>query len=538
VTVLAAFESHAAARPHEPALFYYDEPFSYGRLDELADRFALGLQRLGVVSGERVAIALQNMPQFVVAMLATWKLGAIVVPINPAYRSRELAHIFRDAAVGTAVILDECLDEVSKAVEESAPPTLVLVGPTDWWPQDWPQEGDRSVTDLRHHTHRFDALVAEERIDARLRPVAPSETAMLTYTSGTTGSPKGAMNTHANVAFSSAAVREWFSLEPADRILAIAPLFHITGLVAYLTAALSVGAAVVLTFRFDPRVAIAVARRTKPTCTVAPITAFLALLQEPEVHDGALESLTKVASGGAPVPSATVERFVTTTGTYVHNAYGLTETTSVSLYVPLGTRSPVDRASGALSVGLPVPGTDVQIVSLESRQPVATGEVGEIVIRGPHVCAGYWRNPEASAEAIQDGWLRTGDVGVMDADGYFYVIDRFKDMINCAGYKVWPREVEDVIYEHPAVREAAVVGIPDEYRGESVAAFVVLRDEVELSSADIIEFTRDRLAPYKYPRQVTILPELPKTASGKVLRRALRDDVLDRAMDQRDEAQG
>jgi long-chain acyl-CoA synthetase len=345
--------------------------------------------------------------------------------------------------------------------------------------------------------------------------------AFLTYTSGTTGPPKGAMSTHANVVFTAVTYRDWIGIGSADVVLGVAPLFHITGLVGHIAVALLTGAPLVLMYRFDPALTLETAEAERATFTVGSITVFIALLNAPGADRSKLATLTKIYSGGAPIPPSTVTAFRDAFGHYIHNIYGLTETTSPSHAVPLHAEAPVDPVSGALSVGVPVYDTVVRIVGEDGRD-LPAGEVGELVTSGPQVVPGYWRKPAETANALPGGALHTGDVGYMDADGWFYLVDRKKDQINAGGYKIWPREVEDVLYEHPAVREAAVVGVPDEYRGETVKAFVSLKAGAGATPAEIIAFTRERLAAYKYPRQVAILDEIPKTVSGKVLRRELR----------------
>jgi long-chain acyl-CoA synthetase len=281
------------------------------------------------------------------------------------------------------------------------------------------------------------------------------------------------------------------------------------------------GASVVLTYRFDPAVAIEAIRDERVTFTVGSITVFIALMNAPEADRSALVTLTKIYSGGAPIPPSTPVAFQDVFGHYIHNIYGLTETTSPSHAVPLGGQAPVDKASGALSVGVPVYSTIVRIVDEEGRD-LPPGEIGELVTEGPQVVAGYWNKPEETARALPGGALHTGDVGYMDPAGWFYIVDRKKDQINVAGYKVWPREVEDVLYEHDAVREAAVVGVPDAYRGETVKAYVSLKAGAAATPEELAAHCKQRLAAYKYPRQVEIVAELPKTVTGKILRRELR----------------
>jgi long-chain acyl-CoA synthetase len=461
-----------------------DARVSVREADALAAAFAAGLSRRGIGRGDRVAIRLQNVPEFVYGLLGCWKLGAIAVMCSPLLRAAELDFELRDSGAAL-LIADEPLHV--PAVDAAAL--------------------------LREH--------AGERPGAV--PVQPGDVAALTYTSGTTGPPKGAMNTHANVVHGARAYRDFAELTPDDVVLGMAPLFHITGLVAHVAAAVLVPMPLVLGGRFDAAAAGALIERHRTTFTVAAITAFTALLNAPGEHD--LSSMTKAYSGGAPVSAASARAWERRSGSPLRVAYGLTETTSPAHLVPLALRPPVDQGTGALSIGIPVTATDVRIVDAEGAA-VGVGETGEIAIRGPQVVPGYWAahppRPDATLSTTADGYMRTGDVGLMDAEGWFYIVDRLKDQINASGFKVWPREVEDVLYGHPAVREVAVVGVPDEYRGETVKAFVSLKPGAAIEPGELIAYARERLAAYKYPRLVELIDELPKTASGKVLRRELR----------------
>ncbi|MDQ1238988.1 MAG: long-chain acyl-CoA synthetase, partial [Thermodesulfobacteriota bacterium] len=304
-----------------------------------------------------------------------------------------------------------------------------------------------------------------------------------------------------------------------------APLFHVTGEVAHAAIAALAGIPLVLSYRFDAGETLRLMERWRVTMTVAAITVYIAWMNNPDVRDRNLSNFVKAYSGGAPVSGALVDQFMELTGSYLHNVYGMTETNSPSHIVPLGKRATIDPDSGALSVGVPVPSSFSRICDLENRdRELPPGEVGEIVNRGPMIIPGYWQRPEDTKNAIEDGWLYTGDVGKMDTDGWFYVVDRKKDLINVSGFKVWPRDVEDVIYQHPSVKEAAVIGVPDEYRGETVKAYVALKSGLEdsLKAEELIAFCKSRMAAYKYPRLVEFVSEIPKTLTGKFLRRALR----------------
>jgi long-chain acyl-CoA synthetase len=479
-SALAMFAATVRRSPDAPAIHYGDATLTHRELDERADACATALVARGVARGDRVALYLQNVPEFVIATLGAWKAGAIVVPINPMFKEREVRTLVEDCT-----------------------PTLLI--------------GESELAEYTR-THR-----GQPSPDPGLRP---DDIAFLTYTSGTTGPPKGAMNTHGNVVFSSQTYREWVGVTADDVILGVAPLFHITGLIAHIGVTLLTGASLVLSYRFDADVALELIERHGATFTTGAITVFIALMNAAGERD--TSTLRTIVSGGAPIPPATVDAFERRFGVYIHNIYGLTETTSPSHCVPIGTRAPVDANSGALSVGVPVYGTVVRVVD-EQGDELPAGEIGELVTSGPQVVPGYWGKPEESAHAIPGGRLHTGDVGFMDPDGWFYVVDRKKDQINASGFKVWPREVEDVLYEHPAVREAAVIGVPDAYRGETVKAFVSLRPGECADADELIAFCRERMAAYKYPRLVEFVDELPKTASGKVLRRVLRDHSTERS---------
>jgi long-chain acyl-CoA synthetase len=527
-TMLDAFAATVRRLPARPAILYFDRAISFRELDELTDALAAALQARGFAPGDRLAVYLQNVPQFTVAMLATWKAGGIMVSVNPMLKHKEVTALLADSGATVLVTLESLWDEVARDVVGGVDvATVITTSELDFLDEpprllaDSARRRDPDVLDL---LELADAHRGERPSRAAL---GASDTAFLTYTSGTTGPPKGAMNSHANVVFNAQAYRDWVGLSDADVGLGVAPLFHITGLVGHVALGLLAGMPMVLSYRFDAATTLELMERHGVSFTVASITVFIALMNAPGADERDLSKLTKVVSGGAPIAPSVVEAFEGKLGAYIHNIYGLTETTSPSHCVPIGTRAPVDEDSGALSVGVPIFNTLVRIVG-EDGEDLEPGEVGEIVTSGPQVVSGYWNKPEETEHAIPGGALHTGDVGVMDADGWFYIVDRKKDMINVSGYKVWPREVEDVLYGHEAVREVAVVGVPDEYRGENVKAFVSLKPGASVEADALVAFCKERMAAYKYPRRVEFVDELPKTASGKILRRELRDQEVAR----------
>jgi long-chain acyl-CoA synthetase len=522
-TALSMWRSSVERDPGKVLIRYFDGALTVSDVESITDSLAAAFAHNGVALGDRVALYMQNVPAFLLCMLASWKCGAVLVSVNPMYKERELEVLLADSGAKLLVCHPDLYETVAcRVVRGSAVRLVVTASELDYQSRDDPRVLAGVTRRVPEGTVDIAELLERHRGAAVPDPgLQPEDVAFLTYTSGTTGPPKGAMATHRNVVFNAQSYREWMSLDGDDVILGVAPLFHITGLVAHLAVAMLLPATLVLAFRFEPSLMVDTIRESGATFTAGSITVFIALMNVPGVSADDLMSLVKVYSGGAPIPPSVVEEFEFRMGPYIHNIYGLTETTSPSHAVPLGMRAPVDQASGALSVGVPIFNTVVRVVG-EDGSDLPAGEVGELVTEGPQVVAGYWQKPEETAAAMGGGRLRTGDVGYMDPAGWFYIVDRKKDQINVSGYKVWPREVEDVLYQHPAVREAAVVGVPDGYRGETVKAVVSLRAGGAAGPAELIAFCKERMAAYKYPRIVEIVEELPKTASGKILRRELR----------------
>ena len=520
---LEMFRAGVVVDPSAVALKYFDATITRAELDAQSDALACALLAHGFAAGDRLAVYLQNVPQFVIAMVATWKAGGVMVSINPMSRTRELSYLLKDSGAKVLLSLESLYDEVGRDVVPDTAVELVL---TTSELEHQTRNDERLFKGMVKRRHEGTTDLAE-LIEAHRGQVPPpvelalDDVAFLTYTSGTTGVPKGAMNTHRNVVFTAQVYRDWVGVSPGGSIFGIAPLFHITGLIGHVAVSLLAPAPLVLAYRFDPQVVLDAFVEHRPTFTIGAITAFSGLLNAPGFSRDAFSSFTSIYSGGTAISPTAEAGFLAATGKQVHNAYGLTETTSPMTVTPYGSPSPVDPTSGALSVGVPAPNTIVRIVG-DDGLDVPIGEVGEIVAEGPQVVAGYWGKPEETAANLPGGALKSGDVGFMNPQGWVFIVDRKKDMINASGYKVWPREVEDVLAEHPAVRESAVVGVPDEKRGETVKAFVSLKPGVDVTPEELIAHCKDRMAAYKYPRLIVLMDELPKTVTGKILRRELR----------------
>ena len=521
---LSQFRAAVAVAPERAAILYFDRAISYRQLDAMSDALAAELFAGGFGAGDRLAIYLQNMPQFLIAVLAAWKAGGIAVTINPMNRQYEVSKLLADAQPRAMLCLNALRDEVlSRLPEDAQLPPLLIGTATDGFQS---RQDPRIFKDDRAGAGAAgdDLQRILERRSGQRPPLftpSPDDPAFIVYTSGTTGQPKGAVITQRNVVHLTEAHRAWYGLGEGGPILAAAPLFHITGLVGHMALAWTLAAPLVLCHRFDPAVVVDAIAEHRPVFTANAITAYIALMNQPDLRPQRLTSLSTVVSGGAPVPPSVVAQVEQKLGWRILNGYGLTESSAGVLIMPRDRPGRVDPVSGALSVGTPIAGVDAWICSEEGAR-LGHDEIGEIVLAGAMISPGYWRKPEDTAQSMREDGFRTGDIGFMDAAGWFYIVDRKKDMINASGYKVWPREVEDVLYGHPAVQEAAVVGVPDSYRGESVKAVVSLKSGAVVSGEELTTWCRERLAAYKVPRAVDIIEELPKNAAGKILRRMLR----------------
>ena len=524
-SLVAAWHDRVGRDPDATALVYFDGRLSARELDEESDALAVALAELGTERGDRVGIYLQNIPQYAVVLLALWKLGATALVLNPMYRRQELRRLVDDAGATGVFCADVDAPETAETLAGSSVRWLVSTSPLDYQTRNDPRVFPTSQRAPAAPDGDLVELVGRHRGETPPPlDLAGTDVALLTYTSGTTGPPKGAMNTHANLLAVTSTYGAWVGLAPGDVVFAMAPLFHITGAVVNATISLLTETSLVLINRFQPEVALEAFSEQGVTFTIGSITAYNALSQVPGASPEHFRSVKLLYSGGAPIPPSTVERFRERFGLYIHNGYGMTETSSAVVAVPPGVDAPVHEASGTLSIGVPLPGVGARVVDPEGN-PQPAGEQGELELSGPAVVPGYWHNDEATAATMPGGRLRTGDVAILDEQGWVYLVDRLKDQINTSGYKVWPREVEDALYEHPAVLEAAVVGEPDEYRGEVVVAYVSLAEGRSATAEELIAFARERLAAYKAPRTVHVLPDLPKTQTGKIRRNVLREDA-------------
>ena len=511
----------AADKPTQVALTYFDQSITYGAVDAASDALAARLHADGVRAGDRIALYLQNTPAFVIGLLAAWKLGAVPVPVNPMNRERELSVLLADCTPVAMLCQDTLYGEVIQDLPDK--PAIIVTSSARHWqtrndPRLFAMAPGTQVAGVE--TVDLAGIVASGAAFAA-RVAAPDDVAFIVYTSGTTGAPKGSVSTQRAAMHSTNAMCSVLGLQPGEAILGVAPLFHITGLVCQVLTAFALAAPLILSYRFEPGVMLDAIAEYRPGFGIGAITAYVAMMNHPAAKPDSFDPMRLVYSGGAPVPASVVEQFTARFGKLIRNGFGMTETNAPVIITPPDEPSRVDPVSQALSIGKPMPGLVITVLA-EDGSAAAPGQAGELVFASPSLTSGYWNKPEETRDALTPAGLQSGDVGFVDADGWVFLIDRKKDMISASGYKVWPRDVEDVLYMHPAVREAAVIGVPDDYRGETVKAVVSLKPGHTVQPAELTAFCRERMAAYKYPRLVEIVEELPKTPTGKIMRRALR----------------
>ncbi|MBE3559577.1 MAG: long-chain fatty acid--CoA ligase [Ktedonobacteraceae bacterium] len=533
-------DTTASRYPAHTALIYLGTKITYARFSELANRFALGLQRLGVKKGDRVAIALPNIPQYPIAFYGALRAGAVVVPTNPLYTEREMQHQLADSGARVLVMLDMFYPVVRNIRKQTAVEQTVLTSPADFlspvlkllYPLS--QRGAKlpqpPLTKKEFHEdttlHSMQSILASGTAPAGAAeptsvPLSGDDLAVLQYTGGTTGLSKGAMLTHRNLLANALQVRAWVprAHEGQESILCVAPFFHSYGMTVGMNFGIRLAATLILLPRFKAKEVLATIRRYQPSMMPGIPTMYIALIREAGEHTRAMESIKYCISGASALPAKVQQDFERITHGKLVEGYGLSEASPVTHCNPL-----TDKCRNG-SIGLPMPNVEATILDAKTGEPLPPGEVGEIAVRGPNIMQGYWKREEETRSIFVNGWMRTGDIGKMDEEGYFYVVDRSKDLIIAGGFNVYPREVEEVLFQHPAIAEAAVTGVPDEYRGETVAAFVVLKQGYTPSDElkeQIRQFCKQNLTPYKVPKYLEFRESLPKTLVGKVLRRELR----------------
>jgi long-chain acyl-CoA synthetase len=521
-TIKAMFEAAVQRRPDGVFIRYFDAGLTYSEVDRLSDAFAAGLQAHGFAHGDRLCAQMQSVPQAIIAMVAVWKLGGVFVPMNPMYKARESGLILRDAEPKVFLAEPQLLVEVYSQLDEDVPrPGLVLSALASEYAHVDPRVAPTAALEAPYGDMADFIRTYDGRKPVPVE-VLPDDLGSLIYTSGTTGLPKGAMGTQRGLALGGELARVSHDLDEYAAVLTLAPLFHVSGVVMSVALAMHAAATVIITYRFNPDVIVETIRDHTPQVSAGSITAFIAIMNAPDATPETIAKLRTPMSGGAPVPAPVADAYKARYGVALRTGYGLTETTGAAFMEPLSEPRRVDPATGSLSVGKVLPTFEVDIVDDEGRL-LPAGQPGEVVFRGPAVSPGYWRKPEETAEAMRSDGFYSGDVGFFDQDGWLYLIDRKKDVIIAGGYKVWPREVEDVIYAHPSVREVAVIGAADAYRGETVKAVLSLKPNCTITIDEILTHCRDRLAAYKVPRVIDVIADLPKNPGGKILRRALRD---------------
>jgi long-chain acyl-CoA synthetase len=504
------------------ATVFFDQKMTYGQLRDHVRRLSAALRSMGVSKGDRVAIMLPNSPQFIISYYAVLEAGATVVNISPLHVERELEYEFNDSGSETLIYLD-LFDARIQAVKDKTPlKRLIVSSITDYMESPTSPSVPKSTD-----TYHFREVIEESSPDLPVEDIDPREDlAALQYTGGTTGLPKGVMLTHFNLVANAFQCSFWareFVERGKDVYLDVIPFFHSYGQTVGMNNAILNAAAMVLIPQFEINLMLQAIQKYRPNFFPGVPTLYVAILNHPEALKYGVDRIRLCNSGSAPLPVEVHRRFSRISGGIFIEGYGLSEASPVTHSNPIIGKKKVG------SIGIPFPDTEAKIVDVETgKQELGFNEPGELIIRGPQVMKGYWNKPEETAQTLRDGWLYTGDICTMDEDGYFYVVDRKKDMIIAGGFNIYPREVDEVLYEHPKVQEAVTVGIPDEYRGETVKCYVVLKPGEQATEEEIIAWCRERLAAYKVPRMVEFRDSLPKTMVGKVLRRALREEEMAR----------
>ncbi|XJZ28122.1 fatty acid--CoA ligase family protein [Bacillota bacterium Lsc_1132] len=505
----------AMGKMDEPAYFFMGQKSTYMELDTSITKFASALEQLGVKQGDHIALLLGNSPQFVIGLYGALRLGAVAIPINPIYTADEIGYILNNGDVKVVVGLDSMIPLAEK-MHELLPKVEQYIICESTQESKWEQEADHLTVFPKMKS--FTSLIAKGDSFFQGPELDEEDVAIILYTSGTTGKPKGAMLTHRNLYSNAKDVADYLKINEQDRVITALPMFHVFCLTVALNAPLISGATLLIVPKFSPREIFAIAKNEQATVFAGVPTMYNFLFQYPDGDPSDLQSLRLCISGGASLPVALLNHFEKKFNVVISEGYGLSEASPVTCFNPL------DRPRKAGSIGTSILHVENKIVN-ELGEEVPDGEVGELIVRGPNVMKGYYKMSEETAAAIRDGWLFTGDLAKRDEEGYFYIVDRKKDMILVGGYNVYPREVEEALYNHPDVVEVAVFGVPDPNFGEAVKSFVVSNNP-NLTEADLLAYCKEHLAKYKVPASIEFIDELPKNTTGKILRRALKDLVL------------
>ena len=529
---LPAFLERSAERfPDRSALNFQGYRIQFRQLKEMVDRFASALSAFGVNRGDRVALLLPNTIPCVAAYYAVLKIGAIVVMNNPLYSDRELDHQFNDSGAKLLVTLDLLGNRMIDLRPKTRIKQIVITSIGDYlpFPKNWlfplVAKKKKLAADVKpaDDVFKWKAVLADHQPNPPAVTLGFEDVAMYQYTGGTTGVSKGVMLTHANLSKNVQQCRAWFPTfkEGAEVMLGALPFFHVFGLTTAMNFAIYMGWEDILVPKPQPEQLLEAIGKYKPTFAPLVPTMYIGILNHANIDRTPLTSIKGCFSGSAPLPVEVIRDFEKRTGAVIVEGYGLTETSPVTHINPFAGGK---RKAG--SIGLPIPDTECRIVELnDGRTDLPTGETGELMVKGPQVMTGYWNKPDATAETLVDGWLHTGDIAQMDAEGYFYIVDRKKDMIISGGYNVYPRDIEEVFFEHPKVQEATAIGIPHPKRGEAVKVFIVLKEGATATQEEMIAFCHEKLAKYKWPTEVEFRTELPKSNVGKVLKKELRQKV-------------
>ncbi|MEK4091113.1 MULTISPECIES: AMP-binding protein [unclassified Viridibacillus] len=521
--------------PSKVAIHFMGKDITYKELYESSLKFANYLVSIGIEKGDRVAIMLPNCPQGVIGYFGVLYAGGIVVQTNPLYTEREIEYQMKDSGAKVILSLDILYPRIAKVMKDTHLEHVIITAIKDYLPFPknliYPfiqkkQYGFKVTVEHSGSNHLFTEIIRVSTIESIvLNFNIEEDIALLQYTGGTTGYPKGVMLTHKNLIANVQMCSVWMSecIPGEEVIMGVLPFFHVYGMTTVLLLSVMRGDKMVLLPKFDVETTLKTIQKQKTTLFPGAPTLYIGLLNHPDIAKYNLSSIKACMSGSAPLPIEVQEKFEKITGGKLVEGYGLTETSPVTHCNFIWHN---ERVKG--SVGVPWPNTDAAILQVDSTEPLPIGEIGEIAVKGPQVMKGYWNRPEDTEMAMRDGWLLTGDLGYMDDKGYFYVVDRKKDIIIAGGFNIYPREIEEVLYEHEAVQECVALGVPDPYRGETVKAFIVLKEGMKATEEEFNTYCRENLAAFKVPRIYEFRDELPKTAVGKILRRTLQDEDKER----------